>query len=435
MYDHIECVSQKFKIPKWWVESIAIEYTDCRDFAIGRDIWTFNFDKVSIEELENSIKSHKIIIHNYLIHNVHIDTFRSRFAHLLASRIRPPLVNEQSDFIPEGLVSDFYFPFIVNSIEQWDPKLGFSNYCQIYDNGQLYQWKIANFVKVEGRHYGKWVSDIVDLEPLDKMQQELQILRNNKIKPGEEGYDEFKKKIEDYYNRLDVIRRPILNQLLKYHSQKIQLGYASSKVLMYDPPLLSHFERFTIKDNDLYTTFYAEPIFYRACYYHAKKAEELANSLNKDIALVDILDEIYQERAIAIILGAVCFEAFINGLGFDQFPSIWKQVERLPTDKKCKLYYELSNKSNSLFNKGKEPYKSIYELIEKRDLLVHFKRGYNKSINKNDEIITDTENLLSREFVRDLPDKLREVIIELCNINKTPIPEWLTPQPNLMWME
>jgi hypothetical protein len=41
MTNPIDVVSKKLKIPKWWVESIAIEYSDCRDFAQDKDIWKF----------------------------------------------------------------------------------------------------------------------------------------------------------------------------------------------------------------------------------------------------------------------------------------------------------------------------------------------------------------------------------------------------------
>src|SRR5208337_1962783 len=278
--------------------------------------------------------------------------------------ISAPLCESVEDMIPEGLVSRSYFPIQTNSNDSWDPKLSFSTHCQVFENGQLFQWKIAEFVPVEGRHYGKYISEFIDLEPIDELSQELQILRNPIIKPGEHGYEDYKEKVTDYYQRLDAVRHLLLKQLMTIHNQKKSQYSGFPKTLPLTPPILSHFERFTVRDNKYYTKLYAEPIFYRGCFFHAKKAEDLIASKNNQFELTNSLDEIYQERATAIILGAACFEAFINGLGFEYYPEIWKQLENLSIKKKCFLYYSLSGKDSSLFNTGKEPFKSVMDLFE-----------------------------------------------------------------------
>ena len=434
MTNPIEVVSKKLKIPKWWVEAIAIEYTDCRDFAQETDIWTFNFEKVSPPLLETAVYENHVILHDFLWHNINPVVFQSRMAFRMVSSIPAPIAETMEDSVPEGLVSRSYQIFQGNPIEQWDPNLSFSSHCQVFDEGKLYQWKIAEFKSVDGRNYGKYISDLLDLQPLDVMQQELQILRNPIIKPGEIGYNDYKEKVEDYYRRLNGIRHPILKQLMEIHKQKKSAYSKFSKTLPFSPPILSHFERFTVMNNEYYTKLYVEPIFYRGCYLHAKKAEELILSIQNDNDLPRHLDEIYQERATAIILGAACFEAFLNGLGFDIFPDIWKQIENLNIKKKCLLYYSLSGKDSSLFNVGIEPYKSIIDLFKSRNNLLHFKGSYRKASESNNKYITATEKELSREFVRDLPENLQKVIIEICNVKSTQIPEWLSPKPNLGWM-
>jgi len=180
---------------------------------------------------------------------------------------------------------------------------------------------------------------------------------------------------------------------------------------------------------------HVEPIFYRGCYYHARKAEELIVNIKNENDFVHSLDEIYQERATAIVLAASCFEAFINGLGFDNYPDKWKKIERSNLERKCIEYYSLSGKDPSLFDSDKEPFKKLMTLFEYRNNLVHFKRLYKKSEEINHKYITDTENQLPREFVRDLPENLRKCIIEICNVKSTPIPEWVTPHSNLGWMK
>ena len=435
MVNPIDVVSSKLGIPKWWVEAIAIEYTDCREFAVGEEIWTFNFEKISINELENALKNHKVILHDPIYHNINPEVFKSRFIYRMVSSIPVPLSEDMEDIIPEGLVSKFYCEFQGNGIKKYDPKLSFSSYCQIFDNGNMYQWKIAESINVDGQNYSKCQSDFFDLEPLNDMEQELRLLQNSYIKVGKKGNDEFRKDVEDYYRRLDDIRRPLLKDLIDYHKGMLKSNSDFPKVLKVTPPILSHFERFTVSDNELCTKFYAETIFYRGCYEHAREAENLVNSIKSKDEYVNILDEIYEERATAIILGVVCFEAFLNGLGFDYYPEIWKHIEKLDLKKKCKVYYSLSNKDASLFNKGKEPFKSLIKLIDYRNDLVHYKRKYHKSLQDDQRYITSTEQDLSRDFVRDLPDKLKEVILEFCKINSTPIPQWLDPQPNLGWIK
>jgi hypothetical protein len=59
----------------------------------------------------------------------------------------------------------------------WDPKLDFSRYCIIFNGGIFYQWKIADFVTVEGKHRGTWTSNIVDLYELVSVNEKIQKLR------------------------------------------------------------------------------------------------------------------------------------------------------------------------------------------------------------------------------------------------------------------
>ncbi len=39
-------VAKDVGVPEWWAESIAIEYTDCREYAVDGKICKFNFEKV-----------------------------------------------------------------------------------------------------------------------------------------------------------------------------------------------------------------------------------------------------------------------------------------------------------------------------------------------------------------------------------------------------
>lgn len=430
MYRVIKTVAEKMNLPYWWVEAIAIEYTQCREYATRDEIWTFNFDKLSERDLEKAVRSHRIVVYGILMHNVLTAVWSSRTIERLVSDIPVRLVEEPNDVIAEGPVSDYHFPFLGNPIDVWDPKLDFSSHFQVLDEGQLWQWKIAEFVTVEGRKYGKWISSEIDLEPLDQVHEKLASLRNPVIKPREPGHADFKVRVEQFYHWLDELRHPILSALEEIHARR-RAQASFSKVTKSEPPLISRFETFTVRDSEFYTKFFAEPVFFRGCRQHAAKAEELATSVKDNKELVAKLDEIYQERASAIILGAACAEAFINGLGFEQFPDLWKNIEKISLNAKWQLYLELKGKGD-VFDPSREPYQSLAQLARSRNSLVHFKRLYQKVHRISNREVTHLELVLPRNFVRYLPSRLEQLIRELCGVTNLQIPPWLTPKTG--WM-
>jgi hypothetical protein len=433
MHKVIQAVAQKIGLPEWWVEAIAIEYTDCRDFATRDEIWTFNFDRVSQESLEEAVRSHRVVVHEPIWHNVHIDVLQQRLIGRLVSDIPVPLVKETDDVVAEGLISDYHFPFLSNPIDVWDPKLSFSSHFQVLDEDQLWQWRIAKFVQVAGRHYGKFTSSEIDLEPLDQIHERLASLRNPVIKPGEPDHADFKLKVESFYQWLDQIRQPILHALESVHRAKRASQASPSKVTKGTPPLLSRFEQFTVRDGEVCSSFFAAPVFFRAARQHALRAEELIASAS-DRELSAKLDEIYQERATAIILGSACLEAFINSLGYEHFANLWHQVERLPISAKWQLFLVLKGKGN-LFKPDKQSYRFLIQLKNSRNSLVHFKGDFHKVKPLGKGVATHAECYdMPRQLVRDLPARLQQLIKELCQATDMPTPTWLTPHPELGWL-
>lgn len=415
-------------LPGWWVEAIAIEHADCREFANRDEIWTFNFSRLSADILEAAVQQHHVVVYGVIWHNVHADVFRSRAIERLISNVPAPLVKEPNDAIAEGPISDYHFPFLGNPIDVWDPKLNFSTHFQVLDEGQLWQWHIADFVPVEGRTYGKWMSSEVDLEPLDQIHDRLASLRNPVIKPDEPGYANFKLKVESFYRWLDEIRQPILHALESVHRAKCLAQASSSKVTKGTPPLLSRFETFTVRNREIYSRFFAAPVFFRASRQHASRSEELVMSVHTDPEVAQKLDEIYQERAVAIILGVACLEAFINSLGFEHFANLWHQVERLPIPAKWQLFLVLKGKGD-LFTADRQPYQFLKELVDKRNSLVHFKSDYDRVKSFGGRVASRAEYYhMPRQFVRDLPACLKQLIEEFCQATGIPAPPWLTPQ-------
>lgn len=151
----VESVAHKTGLPQWWVEAIAIEYTDCREYAGEEDIWGFNFEKVAEDELMNAVHSQKVVISRGVIfHNVLEEVVITRGIERFVSNVPVPLPKELEDLIPEGPISSYHFPFGVNSIDEWDPKLSLYDYFQVFDDEQIWQWRFAKFTKVKGRQYG-----------------------------------------------------------------------------------------------------------------------------------------------------------------------------------------------------------------------------------------------------------------------------------------
>ena len=87
MHQIVKAIAEKMKLSDWWVQAIAIEYTDCREYATGDEIWKFNFDKVSEHDLEQAVRSHRVVVFGTLVHNVHEPVRSFRAIERLASDI------------------------------------------------------------------------------------------------------------------------------------------------------------------------------------------------------------------------------------------------------------------------------------------------------------------------------------------------------------
>lgn len=424
MHKIIEAVAQKMRLPYWWIEAVAIEYTECREYATRDEIWTFNFGKLSESDLEKAVRSNHVLIQGTLMHNVNLDVWRSRTLERIVSDIPVALCEQLDDVIAEGLVSDCHFLFTTNPIDVWDPKLDFSRHFQVLENGQFWQWHIADFVRVEGRSYGKWISSEVDLEPLDQIHEKLTLLRNPVIKPGESGHADFKVKVEKFYQWLNDLRRPILTALWDVHVRKRHAVSSFPKVTNCTPPRLSRFESFTVRDGEIYTKFFAAPVFFRSCCQHVNEAEKLVSSSDEQGRIAE-LDVIYQERVTAILLCAACLEAFINDLGFRHFPQLWKNIERMSLTAKWQLFLVLKGKDD-LFDPSREPYQWLERLRKCRNIMMHYKGNYKRIRQIRNTVVTHTESELSRKFICDMPKRLEQLIRELCESTALSIPTWLT---------
>ncbi len=430
MTEVLENVSKKLNLPSWWVRAIALEYMDCREFADNNRIWTFNFDKISEDELEKKIKSKKIVVFRKIIHNVHESVYGSRHIDYWAGHGSVQLYENDDDLIPEGEISKYCFASYSAELSTAnDPKLDFSTHFQVLDNGHLYQWRIAKKLNE------KWYSSEIDLEPLNEIKKELRSLYPVK-NPEDPDYLEYKDKVAKFYQKVGQLRNEILLKLENIHYEKLKNAKNFTKITFCEPPILSRFERFTVVDNKYCTKFYAEPVFYQVCLQHCIQAQNLEANINSDSCIVDKLDAIYQERAIAIIMSAACFEAFLNRLGFEKFPRYWAARRKEEVKDKCSLYYSLCKNnlnSNKEFNAENEPFKSLFKIFKIRNSLMHYnslsyyKGEYQVAKIENGSAVTYTELDLSRELVGSIPNILADSIKEICAVSSILSPPWLNP--------
>ena len=310
-------------------------------------------------------------------------------------------------------------------MDVWDPKLNFSRYFQVLHDGQLWQWRIAEFVSVEGRNYGKWVSDDIDLEPLDQIHPRLAQLRNLPIRPGNPGHATFEQRVREFYDWLENLRTPIRQRLYDVHLMKRGSYKGPSKVVTDPPPLLSQFKDFTVRNGEILTRFHAEPIFFQSLVHHSRNASSLSSSSDANARL----HEIYLERVQAVVGAAACLEAFINSVGEETIPN-WKLYERLQPQAKWHLCLTVHGQDGR-FNSSREPYQTFHKIIELRNRWLHYGRTFERTRHTTTSTISWIEAKMSGEFIEALPQRITTLIEELCEAIAYPVPAWLKSAPGM----
>jgi len=414
-------------IPSWWREAIAIEYLPCRDFKKGTRLAEINFALLSEDQINQAISSHKVISYGRIIQNVDPATFRSRMLRSLFSPTFRPIAHIDSEAVtPNGIVSKYHFPLLGNPINVCDPIEGFNSHIQVLDNGVLYQWKIARFEVAEGRHYGRWVSDFVDLSEFDTTCNEFQELMLLKSKT-DSPLDFYADKAEQYIEKLKSFRHKAFTELLNAHETFKQRDTTSrSKVVAYKPPSLSHLETMKIMDGDIYTACFIAPVFYRAAIKHCCKSQEIKR--NNQSNQPDALDEIYEERAQSIIMAVACLEAIANEIGGIKHKEIWSTLEKLTLSEKLKFIHLFSTPP-SAFDTSKHPFQFVSKIVTARNEMIHFKNNFSKCKILNDVAVSRMEVTLDSELIEKIPKVLEDSIKEIYLLSGLPEPLWLKDQP------
>lgn len=412
--------------PSWWQQAICIEYLSCRDYSKGERIGEIDFSLVSAEQLAQALKDHSIVAYGQIVHNVNQETFRSRNLLNLLSGIAKPIVDgDKEALIPHGIVSKYHFPWLTNPVNVVDPIEDFNSHIQVFDNGTLYQWEIARFEGVEGRHYGRWVSDYVDLEGFDETYDDFQALILLKHRVGG-GSEEYQKEADAYITRLRKLREEAFSVLLGVHEDLKKRHQASiRKVVQYQPPVLSHFETMQVENGEISTVASMAPMFYRASLKHSR-ASDLVERSNPVNAFV--LDQVYEERAQALVMAAACLEAVVNEVGSAKYAEIWGGLEKLTILDKWMMLCRLSE-GRTTFDPSSEPFQAVAKIVAARNDMMHFKPVFRRVTVLKNKGVSKIEMTLNKEVVERLSQVLPQAIREIHAAVDAPAPAWLTDQP------
>ena len=414
----LEAIAERHGKPLWWVKAVAVEYLPCRRFAGASEVWEFDFSLLADADVEMAIQQHRVVVHGTIFHNVHSDVLRTRMRNRIFGNFAVPLTRRPDDGMPEGRVSDFHLPWLGNPIDTWDPKLDFSSHVQVVDEDGLWQWKVAHFEPVAGRGTGKWVSDLVDLEPLDEVASRLAELRNPPVlrRPGSAGYRAFRDSVEKFYEWVEEVRRPIRDALWDFHVERQSQGWRST-VVRGDPPLLSMLEDFTVENGEIMTSLHGAPIFYRACsesVARASKSEAEGTDRSRTLA----------ERAQAIINAAACLEAYINGIGADTVPRWDLYEKKLTVEGKWQLC--LSTAGHPLhYDPGREPFQAMGRIFVLRNRWMHYGRAFEKVSRPHGGAVTSIDAQMDAALIASLPAQLAELVRDMSLVVDQPPPAWL----------
>ena len=144
-YARLEQIAEKLKLPLWWVESLTVEYLSCREFLKKNEFWHFNFNLINQERVEQIGSPSVVFNDTLLVQNIPQEQVIERIFTLLMGL---PTGRLDHNVLPNGLVSEQYTPFQLNSLTAWDQKLGFSDNAKIFYDGRFYQIRIAEFGRI-----------------------------------------------------------------------------------------------------------------------------------------------------------------------------------------------------------------------------------------------------------------------------------------------
>lgn len=421
-------ISENLSLPSWWVESVCVEYFDCRRYAEGGELWTFDFGKVGANDIKE-IPEKKVVIPNYfLLQNIRPRDLAARTAMMMVGLPAVPL--DQADLIPEGLVNNTGFPMLGNSINVWDHKLGFSERVVVLDDGVFYQWKISQFYPIPGKHFGWWKSELFDLMPLFTINQKLQDYRNSGElkKPNKE----LVARISRDYQALEEIRKPLREKILEYHNSK-KTNYDVVDAVVPEPPMLSIFESVKLVNNPASTAAtqsnigyfvktHMEPLFLRSAirnYQQAKVARAKRDKSPDDQAC--LLDEM-EHSAMCMIAATSCLESYINFIIATYLPEESKVFDDSTSHRQKWLWVPAALNLPKRFNPGEVPFSDFSNVVKWRNNAIHHVAEYTRARDQR----SHTYNQFNVENAETALKTVKQMVTFLSQGSAIPLPRWLS---------
>jgi len=419
----LDSFAQSKNVPAWLVHALAIEYLDCREYALPPTVWKFNFGRVESSQLGALVRGPAVVFTSPVFHNYKL--LPAAITARLVSNVPMPPALDVRDLVPEGPVSSYHVAGIDNPPEVWDPKLNFSTHMQVRDYGKLWQWEVARFVAVPGRQSGRWESDHLDVRALEDVDAKLAVLRNARPRRWSPlARRDFKRRVSEFYADVEGKRAPIRVSAVALHKQLVENFSSPGHIATHEPPLLSHFDQFRVRHSRVHTTFHAEPLFFRACVQHSQRAFQLARETQAEHRRFAVLDELRTEKVSAVIFAVACIEALINSEAARLITG-WAAVERSMSieDK----FSRVIATRGEIYDPQVGVDRAFQQLVRLRNGWVHYKRSLRTAVRFDGGWVTAEDAELSDQFITELPRSVREIAGRLAGAGARP--KWLDPAP------
>jgi len=415
--ERVTKIAESLSLPYWWVESVIVEYFDCRRYAENGELWTFDFNKFD-EKLIDTILDKKVIIpHYYLVQNVRPEDLAKRT--LIAMIGLPYVPLDEADLIPEGLVNKTCFPSPVrNDISVYDQKLDFNQTAIVYDNGIFYQCKIAEFYEIPSKHYGWWKSDLFDLGELFDINRKLQDYRNSGVlkKPTPQVIDEIQKD----YEKLEEIREKLRWKILEYHDKK-KLDYDPTDVDVPKPPMLSYFEAVKLTKDGYMVKTHMEPLFLRSAIRNLQRARTARQKRDTNPDDYEaLLDEI-EYSAMCIISATNCLETYINYVISKYLPEESKVFDDTAAHRQKWLWVSAALNLPNRFKPNEPPFSDFSNLVKWRNNAIHHIPEYRRARGT----VSHTFNQFNMENAELAVRIVKEMVTKLSENSPIPLPVWI----------
>ena len=406
-------VSRELSLPEWWVETVIVEYFECRRYAEGGRLWTFDFSKVSKEEMASILDKKVVVPAFFLVQNIRSHDLGQRALLGLGGWPTAPL--DEGNLKPEGPVNNSAFPFVTNDISTWDPKLGFNYQAIVRDKGRFYQWTVAENATLPGKNYHWYQSSLFNLDELLSIYERLIELRNSDAIKN----DSSARAVSAEYAKLEAARRPIREKILAFHDGQ-KPKYAAVKASVGTPPMLSIFDSVKLSADGYSVKTHMEPLFFRAAIRNLQKAklarEKLVTNPRDQTAL---LDEI-EAAAMCLISATSCLESYINGVIARYLPDEAETFRRASLRQKW-LWVPAALNLPVRFKPGEEPFKDFSYLVELRNSAIHHEPVYQRARNQ----FSRTYSQLNLENAQIAVKTIVSMVSVLSRESSIPLPAWL----------